>query len=145
MGLSLLGRHLLSLLLVATALLPRGVRLDWCLCSGDADSCCIAVEEPSCCASDSRGEASGSQGERDQPTASDEDCSTCCMVEVEPFDEDLPPAPSELAHAVGPPAERGLLPPAAAALEASVCLGERAPPGAVVPAGQLPGTAPLRI
>ncbi|MBL6720007.1 MAG: hypothetical protein ISQ08_01205 [Planctomycetes bacterium] len=138
MSLSLLGRHLLSLLLVATALLPRGVRLDWCLCDGSADSCCALAEEPSCC-------EAGSREDREQPSASDADCSTCCMVEVEPFDEDLPPAPSGLVHLPGPPAWTESLPPAAVASAMPGRAAERAPPGAVVPAGQLPGTAPLRI
>jgi hypothetical protein len=139
MGLSsLVHRHLLSLLLIATALLPRGVRLDWCLCDGSADSCCAVAEEPSCC-------ESGPREDREQPSAADEDCSTCCMVEVEPFDEDLPPAPLGLAHLAAPLAQAGSLPPAAAAVLVPGCAGERAPPGAVVPAGQLPGTAPLRI
>lgn len=134
---SSLLRTLLLPLLVAAALLPRGVRLEWCICEASGPvSCC---EPASCC------DAPAKEPSAEDAREGGADCASCCDFEVEPFDEDLP---ASLVVTLEVPAASGLemtlAPrPAAALLPAS--LRGRAPPGSVVPTGQLPGTAPLRI
>lgn len=134
---SSLLRTLLLPLLVAAVLLPRGVRLEWCVCEASGPIPCC--EPASCC--DAPAGASPADGEREGAM----DCASCCDFEVEPFDEDLP-ASLVVTLEVPPASGLELAPaprPAAAVLPAS--LRGRAPPGSVVPSGQLPGTAPLRI
>ncbi len=70
---------LLLLCLVPALVVPRGVALDWCLCTDEEASCCT-----SCCGEDESG-----------PYA-EEGCASCKSIELEDFDEFLTQGAPEL-------------------------------------------------
>ncbi|MEM9382013.1 MAG: hypothetical protein AAGB93_18805 [Planctomycetota bacterium] len=153
-------RTLLVVLLALPAIaLPPGVTLEWCLCwnadcchgdlgaadpSQDADACCEHLGGGACC-----GGAPSAQGDGpgEEPTEQDSACGTSCpschSLEAGEFEPGLQSATASLAIPALAAVARRADPPVVTLSRVGRYVAGRAPPGAVRPAGLLPGTLPL--
>lgn len=141
-------RTLLAVLLALPAVaIPPGMTLEWCLCSRSAccspdrgadDDACAEVEV-TCCGTPIAPCDDRSDGE----TLEKSSCPSCQSVDVEPFEPGLESAKASLE--IAPPAAiaQRAEPPAPMLSRVVAFVASRAPPGAVRPAGLLPGAQPL--